>query len=147
MVTSGAVIAVTAGFYSYAMTRLKGNTSDRYVLHAVFLSSNGLHEGADVDLAGVKIGTVFSIKLDPAAFVTHVDFHVDAGYELPQDTTIGIGSSGFTAANALLVDPGRSAKMLVPGDSIQSTREMLSLEQTVSQYIFGAGGLGSNAAP
>ncbi len=141
------MIAVTIGFYSYAITRLRSSASERYLLHAVFLSSNGLHEGADVNLAGVKIGSVSSIELDPAAFVTHVDFHVDAGYELPQDTTIGIGSSGFTAANALMVDPGRSTKMLAPGDSIRSTREMLSLEQTVSQYIFGAGGLGSNAAP
>ena len=145
--TSFAVIAVTVGFYSYGITRLRSRASDRYVLHAVFLSSNGLFKGADVDLAGVKIGTVFSIKLDPAAFVTHVDFRVDAEYHLPQDTTIGIGSSGFTTANALLVDPGQSGKMLAPGDSIRSTREMLSLEQTVSQYIFGAGGLGSNATP
>ena len=144
---SGAVIAVTAGFYSYAMTRLRSESSDRYLLHAVFLSSNGLHKGADVELAGVKVGTVSSIKLDPTAFVTHVDFQVDAEYRLPQDTAIGIGSSGFTAANALLVDPGRSQKMLAPGDSIRSTHEMLSLEQTVSQYIFGAGGLGSNATP
>ena len=145
--TSGAVIVVTTGFYSYAVTRLRSESSDHYVLHAVFLSSNGLHRGADVEMAGVKVGTVSSIKLDPTAFVTHVDFQVDAEYRLPLDTAISIGSSGFIAANALLVDPGRSAKMLAPGDSIRTTREMLSLEQTVSQYIFGAGGLGNGVTP
>ena len=138
---------MTAGFYSYAITRLRAQPTGRYVLHAVFLSSDGLHQGADVELAGVKVGTVSSIKLDPTAFVTHVDFQIDAQYRLPLDTAIGIGSSGFTAANALLVDPGRSREMLAPGGSIRSTREMLSLEQTVSQYIFGAGGLGNNNAP
>ncbi len=146
-VTSGAVIVVTAIFYSYAITRLRSLPSERYSLHAVFLSSDGLRKGADVELAGVKVGSVSSIKLDPAAFVAHVEFQIDSAYQLPADTTIGIGSSGFTTANALLVDPGRSHTMLAAGDSIRSTREMLSLEQTVSQYIFGAGGLGNGASP
>ncbi len=138
---------VTTGFYSYAVTRLSSQSSERYGLHAVFLSSNGLHEGADVDLAGVKIGTVFSIKLDPVAFVTHVDFQLDSRYRLPSDTTLTIGSSGFTTANALLVNPGQSKRMLSPNDSIRATREMQSLEQAVSQYIFGTGGLGNGATP
>ncbi len=145
--TSGAVIAVTAGFYSYGMTRLRSRSADQYLLHAVFLSSNGLHEGADVELAGVKVGRVSLISLDPVLYVAHVDFQVDTAYRLPSDTTIGIGSSGFTTENALLVDPGSSKTMLASGNNIRSTRETLSLEQTISQYIFGAGGLGNPANP
>ena len=144
--TSSAVIAVTVGFYSYAVARFKSQAASFYLVHATFISSNGLHQGADVDMAGVKVGRVSSIKLDPAAYVARVDFEVDARYHIPLDTTIGIGSSGFTTANVLLIDPGRSKTMVEPGGSIKSTREMLSLEQTISQYIFGAGGLGSGAS-
>ncbi len=141
---SAAVIVVTAGFYAYAVTRQRESVRTRYDLQAVFLSSNGLHIGADVRLAGVKVGTVTSIALDPVAFSTRVVFLVDEQYRLPADTRLGIGSSGFTAATALLVEPGHSSRTLAPGEIIHNTREMVSLEQTVSQYIFGAGGLGSS---
>ena len=142
------MIAIAGGFYVYAVTRQSDESGTRrYGLQAIFLSSNGLKAGADVRLAGVKIGTVSSITLDPQAFVTRVGFDVDDRYRLPADTSLGVGSSGFTSANALLVDPGHASQRLSPGDTIRNTHEMLSLEQTVSQYIFGDGGLGTGAAP
>ncbi len=147
IIASAVVVVVTAAFYSYAITRQQDAGPAEYELQAVFLSSNGLHVGADVRLAGVKVGAVSSIMLDPAAFVSHVGFTVDDRYRLPSDTSLGIGSSGFTSATALLVEPGRSRQMLTPGQTIRSTREMVSLEQAVSQYIFGAGGLGSANGP
>ena len=144
---SAAVIAVTAGFYTYAVTRQQADAPAHYTLQAIFLSSNGLHVGADVRLAGVKVGTVSDITLDPGAFVTKVAFNLDDRYQLPSDTSLTVGSSGFTAANALIVYPGHSSRPLAAGATIRSTREMPSLEQTVSQYIFGAGGLEGGSAP
>lgn len=141
------VIVVTAIFYTYAVTRRQDRAPAHYSLEAVFLSSNGLHVGADVRLAGVKVGMVSSIKLDPVAFVTRVGFYIDDRYQLPSDTSLGIGSSGFTAADGLLVEPGHSDHTLAPGDTIRSTHEVVSLEQAVSQYIFGAGGLGGATGP
>ena len=144
---SAAVIVMTVLFYTYAVTREQGPEAAHYELQAVFLSSNGLHVGGDVRLAGVTIGTVSSITLDPVAFVTHVGFHIDDRYRLPSDTALGIGSSSFTSANGLLIDPGRSKRTLAPGEIIRDTHEMVSLEQAVSQYIFGAGGLGNSTGP
>ena len=146
-VASAAVLAVTAAFYVYAVAGQQTGGPARYPLQAVFLSSNGLQVGADVRLAGVKVGIVNSIVLDTTAFVTRVGFTIDDRYRLPTDTSLGVGSSGFTSANALLVNPGHSSRLLGPGDTIHDTHEMMSLEQTVSQYIFGAGGLGGGSGP
>ena len=143
VIASAAVLAVTCAFYVYAVTRQPGAGPARYALQAVFLSSNGLHVGADVRLAGVKVGSVSSISLDTTAFVTDVGFSIDDRYPLPSDTSLGVGSSGFTSANSLLVMPGHSSRMLAPGAVIRDTHEMASLEQSVSQYIFGARGLGA----
>ena len=146
-VGSMAVLAITIGFYSYATSRKQQSGSARYPLRAIFLSSNGLQIGSDVRLAGVKVGTVSSIALDPAAFVAQVGFWVDDRYRLLSDTALSIGSSGFTTANDLLVTPGHSGQTLKAGSTIRDTREMLSLEQSVSQYIFGAGGLSDSRGP
>ena len=147
IIASAVVVVATAAFYSYAITRQQGAGPTHYSLQAVFLSSNGLHVGADVRLAGVKVGAVSSITLDPVAFVSHVEFYVDDRYRLPSDTSLGIGSSSFTSPTALLVEPGHSRQALTPGQTIRSTQEMVSLEQAVSQYIFGAGGLGGTTGP
>ncbi len=138
---------MTATFYTYALTRQQDGGHARYPLQAVFLSSNGLHTGADVRLAGVRVGTVTSIILDTTTFVTRVGFTMDDRYRLPSDTSLSVGSSGFTAANALMVSPGHSGRMLASGATIHDTHEMMSLEQTVSQYIFGSGGLGNGSSP
>lgn len=143
ILASTLVIAVAGGFYTYAQTRGAAAAPESYGLQSIFLSANGLKDGADVRMAGVKVGSVSAITLDPKLFVTRVAFEIDDRYRLPEDTKLGIGSSGFTSANALLVTPGHSARSLPPGAVIHDTEEMASLEQQVSQYIFGTGGLGS----
>nr|WP_321986635.1 MlaD family protein [uncultured Lichenicoccus sp.] len=143
ILASTLVIAVAGGFYAYAETRGAAAIPASYELQSVFLSANGLRDGADVRMAGVKVGFVTGIALDPKLFVTRVGFTIDERYKLPADTRLGIGSSGFTSANALLITPGHSPRTLRPGAVIRDTEEMASLEQQVSQYIFGTGGLGS----
>ena len=137
---SAAVLCVAIGFYGYAGS-LKGTTSrSTYTLQAAFLSSNGLHEGADVMLAGVAVGRVTAIALDQRAMVSDVTFQLDRALKLPIDSKLSIGSSTLTSGEALLVEPGRSHVTLPPGGTVTDTCEPASLEQQVSQYIFGNGG-------
>jgi len=143
-VTSSAVLAITLSFYAYAASLVPRGPHATYLLHAVFMSSDGLAPGADVRVAGVKIGSVQSIKLDPDQFVSNVTFAVERGYQLPTDTSLSVSSSGFTSAPVLVVDPGRRSGRLVPGATIRDTHALVSLEDSVSQYIFGAGGLGES---
>ena len=142
VLASASVIAVAAGFSTYTVLQRHQAGGPRYGLDAIFTSANGLQAGADVRIGGVTVGKVASITLDPATFVTKVAFRIDDRYRLPADTSLSIGSSGFTAADALLVEPGRAARRLAPGATIHDTNAMLSLEQSISQYIFGGGGLG-----
>jgi len=142
---SAAVLAVAIGFYGYAAATLdhdKGGNG--YDLAATFLSSNGLHSGADVVLAGVPIGSVTAITLDNRSMTSRVDFHIGQDLKLPVDSKLSIGSSTLTSGNSLLVSAGKSSQMLAPGTVLTDTCEMVSLEQQVSQYIFGSGGAPSS---
>ncbi len=137
---SAVVLCVAVGFYGYAV-RLGGTTSSQtYGLRATFLSSNGLHEGADVVLAGVVVGRVTTITLDPRTMASDVTFQIDRVLKLPVDTRLAIGSSTLTSGEALLVDPGNSRRMLPVDATMTDTCEPTNLEQQVSRYIFGNGG-------
>ncbi|GBQ65709.1 toluene ABC transporter periplasmic protein [Komagataeibacter swingsii DSM 16373] len=144
IISSGLVLLVAGGFCLYARASQSGGSQDRYPVMARFVSANGLAVGADVNMDGVPVGRVTSIALDPATYMANVGFTLDRTLSLPEDTTLSIGSPTLTADTALLVQPGQSADRLKPGAVITNTREPLSLEQQVSNYIFGNGGLPSD---
>lgn len=141
---SSIVLAIAVGFYAYAAAIDTKSSSRLYELRASFLSSNGLRSGADVVLAGVPIGAVKAIDLEPQTATAQVRFVVPVTLRLPVDTKLAIGSSTLTSANALMVIPGKSQQMLTPDSVITDTCELISLEQQVSQYIFGSGGAPSD---
>lgn len=141
--SSASVLAISFTFFGYALTRGASLPQSGYNLNATFLSSNGLHSGADVVLAGVQVGTVTSINLDERSMLSHVVFSVQQNLQLPVDTRLSIGSSTLTSGNALIVTPGVSHQRLATGAVITQTCELTSLEQQISQYIFGAGGTSS----
>ena len=134
------VLVLALGFYGYATSLSGGEAGAVYSLNATFLSSNGLQVGADVMLAGVPVGTVTSIALDERTMLSQVRFRIDRRLRLPVDSRLSIGSSTLTSGNALMISPGRSAQPLSPGATVTDTCASTSLEQQVSQYIFGAGG-------
>ena len=140
-VTASTLVLVLAfGFYGYATSLGGRDARADYALDATFLSSNGLQAGADVMLAGVPVGTVTSIALDDRTMLSRVRFRINQQLRLPVDSRLSIGSSTLTSGNALLIAPGKSAQSLGPGATVTDTCASTSLEQQVSQYIFGAGG-------
>ena len=141
--SSAGVLIISLSFFGYALTRSGSLPPSGYDLNATFLSSNGLRSGADVVLAGVQVGTVTSIDLDEHSMLSHVTFSVQQNLQLPVDTRLSIGSSTLTSGNALIVTPGVSHQRLAAGAVITQTCELTSLEQQISQYIFGAGGTSS----
>ncbi|NHO31013.1 MlaD family protein [Acetobacter fallax] len=144
IVFSFVVLAVTAGFAVYAHSTQGSHGAARYPLSAQFISANGLARGADVDLGGVPVGRVSGIRLDPASAMAIVDFEVNDSLHFPVDSVLTVGSASLSGDYALMIEPGKSAQHTRPGDVLTNTREPASLEQQVSNYIFGNGGLPTN---
>ena len=59
---------------------------DTYPVEARFANTGGLSQGALVMLAGVNVGRVEEIRLDPADYSAIVDMEIRAGVQLPADT-------------------------------------------------------------
>lgn len=140
-VASAAVLALTLGFVFYCMKQGHINRRNLTPYKASFISANGLLAGADVSLNGVSVGRVYAITLNPVLGKAVVSFGVDRHLRLPSDTAVTISSSTMTGNNALTLLVGQKHDTLRPNSTIDDARPLLSLEQQISNYIFGAGNL------
>ncbi|QDH14590.1 MCE family protein [Oecophyllibacter saccharovorans] len=135
------VLVLTGVFLFYALTLRQGPVGPQTPYRAVFISASGLQGGDDVALDGVVVGRVNDVVLNTRTDMADVAFTVDQSLKLPVDTAVTIGALGIGGNNALQLLPGKSQDLLKPGAVITNARPLLSLEQQISNYIFGAGKL------
>jgi phospholipid/cholesterol/gamma-HCH transport system substrate-binding protein len=134
-VIGAVVIAAAAGFVVYA-SQVSGRqaTGDAYSLTARFRSVEGIATGTDVRLAGIKVGTVTALALDPASFEAEATFTVDRSLELPEDSDVKIASEGLLGGSYLEITPGASEFALSEGDEILNTQSSVSLLNLLMRF-------------
>lgn len=135
------VLVLTGAFLFYGLTLNHVPEGRASLFHAIFSSANGLDAGDDVMLGGVRVGTVRSIRLNATDGVADVAFSVREHLSLPVATSVRISAASMTGGNVLEVVPGKGRDSLKNGAIITDAFPMLSLEQQISNYIFGAGKL------
>jgi len=130
-----AVVAVAAGFVVYAAQSSGQQLSrDSYGLTASFRSVEGIAVGTDVRLAGIKVGTVSDLVLDPATYAANVRFTVQRGLEIPEDSDVKIASEGLLGGSFLEITPGASEFMLAAGDEVVNTQGSVSLLNLLMKF-------------
>ncbi len=142
VLVGGAVLAVAIGFLVYAGQATGfsiGKTGD-YRLTASFRSIEGVTVGTDVRLAGVKIGTVSEMKLNPVTFRADTVLSVKDGILIPDDSAVIISSEGLLGGNFVEIYPGGSPDNFEPGDEIDDTQGAVSLISLLMKYVSGSGG-------
>lgn len=120
VMVGGVVLAAAIGFAVYA-GQVAGLSSggDSYTLTASFRSLEGVSVGTDVRLAGVKIGTVTDLSLNPQTFRADTQVSVAQNIEIPDDSAIVISSEGLLGGNFVEIVPGGSPFNYEP-DSLKS---------------------------
>src|SRR6185503_6707957 len=107
-----------------------------YSVTASFNNIGGLKPRAAVTMAGVPIGRVTEIKLDPKSFSAVVTLQIDGRYnEVPDDSTASILTSGLLGEQYIGIDPGGSPSFLKQGSVIQYTQSALVLEKLIGQFF------------
>lgn len=110
-----------------------------YQIKARFTNIGDLKPRAPVAMAGVTIGDVKSITLDPVTYEAEVIMNIDAKYaELPTDTSAGIYTKGILGDKYIELEPGGSPDMLRDGDQLFITNSAVVLEKLVSKYLFNS---------
>lgn len=110
-----------------------------YTVSARFMNSSGLKEGGVVELAGVSVGKVAKIELDPEMYESVVMLEIQDNVKLQEDTIASIRTAGIIGDKYIKLTPGGVDEYLVDGDEIIETESALDIEELVSKYIFESG--------
>jgi phospholipid/cholesterol/gamma-HCH transport system substrate-binding protein len=144
----GAFVAV--GIAAILFLALKvGNLIDfasapGYRLEARFDNIGGLKLRASVKAAGVVVGRVESIKLDPGTYQAVVTLRIDQGYQFTADTIASILTSGLLGDVYIGLDPGGDPKMLADGEKVTKTQSGIVLEKLIGQFLFDKAATGGS---
>lgn len=138
-VVVGAVVLVAAGtFLAYAAQATGfSRGSDAMELRASFRSVEGITIGTDVRMAGVKIGAVTAMVLNPETYRAETTLTLNAAIPVPDDSSAVIASEGLLGGNFVEIVPGGSMGFFAAGDEIVDTQGAVSLLNLLLTYIGG----------
>lgn len=142
------VVAAAIGFFAYAgQSAGIGGTAGTYPLTASFRSVQGITAGSDVKLAGVRVGTITSLTLNPTTYFADVVIAIDTSVQLPTDSAILISSEGLLGGNFVELVPGGMPDNLGPGDEIEDTQSAVSLVSLLMKFVSGKADPAAAPAP
>lgn len=106
-----------------------------YTVTASFNDIGGLKIKAPVKAAGVVVGRVSSIVLDPKDYRAKVSIQLQKQYEFSTDTSAQILTSGILGEQYIGLMQGADEAHLANGDNIDLTSDALVLEQLIGKFM------------
>ena len=125
------------GYMTIRLGKMELIGDRHYFLNARFLSVAGLKKGAQVVIAGVKVGQVDAISLDPEEQVAIVRLKILENVVLTDDVIASVKTSGLIGDKYIKLSPGGSDEILEHGDLITETESALDIEEIIGKYAFG----------
>jgi len=131
------ILLVAGGFLAYAITNSgRASASGGLSLTARFDRIDGLAAGADVRIAGVRVGRVVAQRIDPATFLAELTLSVDGSLRIPSDSSAEIQSESLLGGKYVSIVPGGGERILRNGQRIEITQSAISLESLLGRFIF-----------
>ena len=112
------------------------STEATYPLSARFDNIGGLKARAPVRSAGVTVGRVTGITLDPKTYQGVVSMDIRQGFQFPKDSSAKILTSGLLGDQYVGLEPGADEADFAPGATITQTQSALVLENLIGQMLF-----------
>lgn len=134
LLAGAVVLAVAAGFLGWGFG--KGFARETgYEVRASFPDVDGVAVGTEVRLAGVPVGRVTNVTLNPDTYMADARLSLPAGIVLPSDSAALIQSDGLLGGAYIQIQPGGSPDNLAPGDEIEDVQGAVSLLQLMMKFV------------
>jgi phospholipid/cholesterol/gamma-HCH transport system substrate-binding protein len=134
------VLTVAAVFLVFAYGAVGFGAGNGYTLVGKFDRVDGLNQGSDVRMSGIKIGTVTRQEIDPETYLAVVTFSIRPDIRVPRDSSAQITSDGLLGDRYVSLQPGGADEMLEPGQEITHTQGSVDLISLVGRFIFSQTG-------
>jgi phospholipid/cholesterol/gamma-HCH transport system substrate-binding protein len=106
-----------------------------YDVYADFPTVGGLKTGSVVEIAGVKVGRVDSIRLKD--YQARVTMHIEQGVKLQSDSFVSIKTKGLIGEKFVQISPGGSEKLVGQGGRLTEVEAPVDIEELISKFIHG----------
>lgn len=110
--------------------------SKTYALKAEFDNISGVKSGADVQVAGVKIGTVGELSLNEDA-VAMVIMQINKSVHIPVDSIASVKSQGIIGDKFIQISLGGDEVVFQENEMIVDTESAVDIESLISKFAFG----------
>src|SRR5216684_3878511 len=140
-----AVLGIAAlGYLSMRLGRIELFPAPGYTLDANFDDISGLKVGDQVQLAGVPIGKVANISLQPDGERARIDMRLSKGVAIDSEAIAAINTSGLIGDKYVAIELG-GGDPLKDGATIRHTQSAFVLEKAIGQLINNAGSSGNSS--
>ena len=137
------VLAVAALFLVFAYNSADLKVVKGYAISANFPMVDGLKEGIDVKVNGVKVGSVTGMELittpGPNQFLVRVGMMIDPSIKLPTDTMALVSSESLLGGKYMSLEPGVDDEDIKTDGTgrITRTQAPMRLDDLIGQVIYG----------
>ena len=112
-----------------------GGGAQTYTVYASFDDIGGLKPQAPIKTAGVLVGRVESIELDPKNFQAKVRMSLDKKYAFSVDSSAKILTSGLLGEQYIGLEQGGEEDKLRDGDMLTLTTSAMVLETLINKFV------------
>ncbi|MCW8914725.1 MAG: MlaD family protein [Magnetovibrio sp.] len=133
----GAMVLVLAALFAFSYGGKQKTDQlgvNSYPVTAIFNRVDGLAEGDEVRLGGIRIGKVGSQNLDEH-FRAVVTLILDKGIDIPVDSAAAIHTDGLFGSKFVVLEPGVEEVFLQAGDDIEYTQSAVIVGELLDLII------------
>lgn len=119
LLPGAAVVLIAAGFFVFMHWQTGTGNLSVYAISAELARADRLDAGTEVRIAGVPVGKVTGLSLQPHTYKVQARLSIKTGISIPADSKILV-TDGIMSSPYLTIQPGRSTAMLPPGGILKN---------------------------
>jgi phospholipid/cholesterol/gamma-HCH transport system substrate-binding protein len=116
---SAAIALFAIGFLALLRWQTGTGSLSSYEMGAILARADGLSVGTDVKIAGVKVGRIADLSLEPRKYGVRLRLEIKSDIPIPDDSRLSV-TSGIMSSPYLTINPGHSGKKVAPGGTLAS---------------------------